>query len=298
MSLLAIAKNKIRPVYHGLKPKNQYQKLMHWVNQSRGLSLLEKLNNLAINYHRHYENLNFNPHTNGEYNLLKAISTSGVLGRDEYIFDVGANIGEWSIFTSHCFPKSQVFAFEPVPKTFNLLRENTNSLSNVHCFNLGFSSEPKLATIHVNDELSFLATLSPGVVHQQGFVTVPHEIKLETLERFALSNNINQIGFLKIDVEGHELNVLRGINPFTKTSSINLAIRIIQFEYSQNFIEERIFLKDLYDFFDSKSMILGKIYPKFVDFRDYNYGKENFLHANFLAIHKNDSELKKLVSKF
>jgi hypothetical protein len=73
-------------------------------------------------------------------------------------------------------------------------------------------------------------------------------------------------------------------------------IRAVQFEYGYINITSKILLCDYYDFFKSYGYIVGKIYPKSVEFRDYAFKHEDFIGPNFLAIHREDLELIKLVS--
>ncbi len=88
---------------------------------------------------------------------------------------------------------------------------------------------------------------------------------------------------MKVDVEGHELEVLKGgRNLFIKGQ-----VKIIQFEYGACNIDARVFLKDIFDFFKGMNYFFFKIYPKYVKFiKQYKERLENFLYQNWLIIKK------------
>ena len=59
------------------------------------------------------------------------------------VLDTGANIGLFTLFVLQCCPTASVHAFEPAPKTFDLLRSNTCSYEKVEINNCGLGSQVK-----------------------------------------------------------------------------------------------------------------------------------------------------------
>jgi FkbM family methyltransferase len=118
--------------------------------------------------------------------------------------DAGANRGIWAHVLARVCPK--VYAFEPNPKLFAVLR--AAAPRNVECFAYGLSDADGEARLMVPGEgVRFSnqgATLNPAKVEGQAF----RETLVETRRLDALS--LDPVGFIKIDVEGHELSVLRG----------------------------------------------------------------------------------------
>jgi hypothetical protein len=96
---------------------------------------------------------------------------------------------------------------------------------------------------------------------------------------YAREAGIERIDFLKIDVEGMEERVLRGFSGMFDRQAID----VVQFEYGRVNILNRFLLRDAYEFFTACGFVVGKIYPSYVDFRDYALGDEDFLGPNFLA---------------
>lgn len=110
-------------------------------------------------------------------------------------------------------------------------------------------------------------------------------VSLKTLDGYCEEKNIQAVDFLKIDVEGHELEVLRGAERMLKGGRIG----IIQFEYGGCNIDSRVFLKDLFDAFMGLPYEFYKIHPReLLHVGKYCQKFENFEYSNWLAIQKRD----------
>lgn len=118
--------------------------------------------------------------------------------------DAGANRGVWAHVLAELCPK--VYAYEPNPKLFGILKAGAKS--NVECFPYGLSDEDGAGELMVPGEDGHYsnqgATLNPAKVEGQPFKTT----RVETKRLDALK--LDPIGFIKIDVEGHEMAVIRG----------------------------------------------------------------------------------------
>ena len=134
--------------------------------------------------------------------------------KNKLIFDVGANMGHKSLIFSKLAKK--VVAFEPSKKLFGFLQQRFKN-SNITLFNyaLGSSvSESKIYVVENNEAYNSLnkkhietTTSNRGIATLE---TVKRQIvKVETLENFIQKFKIPK--YIKIDVEGFELEVLRGL---------------------------------------------------------------------------------------
>jgi FkbM family methyltransferase len=118
--------------------------------------------------------------------------------------DIGANIGNHSLFFSTYYRK--VLAFEPNPKTFKLLALNSSLAKNIHPHEVGLSSEERLASIsfpRFNFGAASIASTGHGEMDTDSF-----NVQLRTLDSIDLGSE--RVNLIKIDVEGHELQVLQG----------------------------------------------------------------------------------------
>ncbi|NOS96632.1 MAG: FkbM family methyltransferase [Methylotenera sp.] len=114
--------------------------------------------------------------------------------------DIGANIGNHSLFFSDYFKK--IYSFEPNKNTFKLLSFNANLVNNIECFNYGLSDKDSSSTM-VFDKKNIGGAKLASDLSSDAVV-----VNLKTLDS---SNSFEErVYLLKIDVEGHELEVLKG----------------------------------------------------------------------------------------
>jgi len=109
-------------------------------------------------------------------------------------------------------------------------------------------------------------------------------VDLDTIDSYCNRGGISHIDYLKVDVEGHDLNVLLGAQ-----SMLNQGlIRYIQFEYSSGWIDNRFYLFDAYNFLQDFAYKLYKITSNgCIILDEYSEIEENFRLKNFLATREN-----------
>ncbi|MFC1843567.1 FkbM family methyltransferase [Thermodesulfobacteriota bacterium] len=245
-----------------------------------GLDLLFiAYNNLGI--------LKFENHIiSGEHFLVTKVlkKNLGIITRP-VIFDVGANVGNYSIILKKEFHQAHIYAFEPNEKTFEQLKTNVENSSTIKCINAGLGTEEKTETIYTysDDLLSSHASIYDDVFrtfHKRSDI-VEIEFQMTTLDLFCEREKIQCIDFLKIDTEGNELNVLKGATKMLSEGNI----KIIQFEFGECDVFSRVFLKDFYTIlFDYNIYRLDtdRLIPLF----EYNVINEIFHFQNFIAVRK------------
>ena len=126
--------------------------------------------------------------------------------KGDVCLDIGANIGNHSIYYAKICHASKIFAFEPVQSTFATLQKNIkiNHLENcIEARNFGLSDRMKSASIVHFDEKNIGST---QLSENNG-----GDLKLASLDDMTFSCNID---FVKIDVEGMEYDLLRGAKQF------------------------------------------------------------------------------------
>jgi len=120
------------------------------------------------------------------------------------VLDIGANIGNHSLYFSSLF--SKVYAFEPHPKTYKLLEFNCCDL-NIDTFNFGLSSEDTTVKFDVDPTNMGHAFIIDGELNKN--ISSHMEIEVKKLDDLTEIDRTN-ISLIKIDVEGHELQALKG----------------------------------------------------------------------------------------
>jgi FkbM family methyltransferase len=129
----------------------------------------------------------------------------------EIVLDVGANQGLYSVLASKLVgPRGHVYSFEPSPRERRALGLNLllNLCRNVSVEGVALGREEGSVDLYVVQgyERGCNSLRPPGADSETSPVRVP----LETLDGWALKKQIHGVGFMKIDVEGGELDVLRG----------------------------------------------------------------------------------------
>lgn len=123
--------------------------------------------------------------------------------------DIGANMGVFSLMMGKMAPRVTIHAFEPVPDTFQRLETNIrkNSLKNVHCHRFALSDTEGKATMAIHPESAGRnrLELSRPRTDKQSV-----NVRSTTIDKFCQNMGIEELCFVKIDVEGAEPRVLAG----------------------------------------------------------------------------------------
>lgn len=263
-----------------LKAKRLFKKNTH-------NKLFKALAGFGRALNRMYENRNHDLYSNGELTVLKKLSKLN----PSVIIDGGANIGGYSLVTNQLMPNALIYSFEPVKSTFEKLKENVKGFNNIipiekGLYNKNCTKEINIFTSDTHSSLFDIQGLSYKPIQKQ-------TIALIKGDDFIDNYKISEIDLLKIDVEGAEYDVLQGFEKHIQ----NGKIKMIQLEYGYINITTKKLLIDYYNFFESKGYIIGKIFPKSVEFRKYEFKYEDFLGPNFIAVKKTEIELINLLMR-
>lgn len=235
----------------------------------------KKLNKLSL-YGMNYGVASGYADYSGELSIINYVKKN--LKSEAVIFDVGANIGDWSKFIINEYKEInyQLHIFEPSLNAFEKLKQNILKSDNTFFYNLGFGDVKGDVEIHYDSE----AQGSASVFNKDSKFS--EKINIDTIDTFCANNQIDRIDFLKMDVQGYEYNILLGAIKLLK----NNKIQFIQFEFDEPNVENRIFFKDFWELLSEKYDIYHSLYNGLVRIEKYNYGMENFLCMNYLAILK------------
>jgi FkbM family methyltransferase len=121
----------------------------------------------------------------------------------DVVVDIGAHIGVFSIFAATCAKGVRVYSYEPFLQNFNLLKHNIalNRLDNIKPFSAAIASTREKRRLSVDTRDSVAHTLIPSGQHSI-------EVDCLTLRDIFEANDIEMCGFLKMDCEGAEYEIL------------------------------------------------------------------------------------------
>lgn len=213
-----------------------------------------------------------------ESRLIKRLGPH--LESEQFILDIGANVGtyasKWLEYTNN------IIAFEPGKVAFNSLNQKYKDKIKVE--NIAIGEEEGELALFTESKDSKLNSLYPRKNKNHNWANFA-KVKVDTLDNYCKANKIESIYFLKIDVEGHELEVLKG------ASSTLLKLKYIQFEFGGAHLDSGHHFREFFDLlsphFQLNFILKDGLYP----IKEYHEKLENFRGNNFLAVAKNTTFL-------
>jgi len=194
------------------------------------------------------------------------------------IFDVGANVGQTLNGLVKYFPNASIYCFEPVQSSFTELTKNYGAHSNVAFSRTALGKEVGTSHIdlHENSELNTLVINQPRVNDLTG---VKESIFIDTINNFCSSQNIPSIDILKMDVQGWEMEVLKGASSLILNENIRCIFAEVGFRKADNDMQQ---FSELNDFLVENGFWLCGFYDCF----RWGPNKEYFGFANALYINR------------
>ena len=207
-----------------------------------------------------------------------------MIGHPPDVFiDVGANKG---IYTSELLarlPNIECHLFEPSPHNLALLEDLFGQRDNVEIAPIALSDVAGSGTLFADEPGSGLASLTK---RQLEFLDMQmnHEdqVQIQRFDEYWLADRGGPIDYVKIDVEGHELDVLKGFGDLLSQT------RLVQFEFGGTNIDTRTFFQDFWNLFSQAGFALYRLSPLGpIAIKVYDVDLESFVCTNYIAVNTN-----------
>lgn len=157
------------------------------------------------------------------YSILQDILPSNGI-----FLEAGAFNGKDTLVLAQHFPNATIHAFEPLPEIYAELQKNTQPISRIKTYPVALSNHTGTATFHIASHPK-----RPGKICQAGTLLEPFErlahspitylgttqVPTITLDEWATRTPITQIDFMWLDLQGHELAVLKAGSHLLKTTT-------------------------------------------------------------------------------
>ena len=208
---------------------------------------------------------------NGCLSLLKI--------KPKIFIDIGANKGLYTSFLLNKIDNIECHLFEPSKHNHMILKDLFHKSDQVKINKIGLSNKNSNAKLFSDKRGSGLSSLTKRRLdHFDINMNIEEEIEIKRFDEYWNSDS-RIIDFVKIDVEGHELDVLDGFGHILEIT------KLIQFEFGGCNIDTRTFFQDFWYFFKNKGFSLYRITPTgILKIRKYLEQDEFFSTTNYIAL--------------
>jgi FkbM family methyltransferase len=185
------------------------------------------------------------------YGFFEANLTNFLLNyikEGDVVFDVGAHVGYYTMLNSSLVGENgQVHSFEPTPRTFQTLKDNTSSKKNTAVNNNAvLDKETEIEFVDYGPKYSAFNSFQKRTSDEMSFLSKPEKIKVKTvsLDKYCQEKNITP-DFIKIDAEGAEYLILEAMVDILKNKKPIVTIEVAgEEEWQENCTKSINFLQN------------------------------------------------------
>jgi FkbM family methyltransferase len=228
-----------------------------------------------------------NPHKNGEYKILEAVIKMS--GEQVVLFDGGANVGDYAReFKRLCerhIKKANLILIEPFPSTRKVLEDNLGS-ADYKLFEVALGESAKDVDFYFDSDVTNVNG-SNSVYKHYYLNTGKIQVKQDTLDNIASQMGTKNIDMMKLDIEGSELNALKGATTLLSSRRI----KYIQLEYNQTWLKGNSSIEGILDLCQKFGYRLFRVSQKgLISIPSYHYILDDFVYSNLFLV-SNDIDL-------
>lgn len=223
------------------------------------------------------------PSTSGERGVLEMLKGRLPLSVTPIVFDVGANVGDYAMLAADVLGFGMsLHCFEPSTSAFAELRRRIGPQTHdtfAHPF--GLSDASRTAPLHTDALGSGMASVHPRrLAHFGRALAVEERATFRRLDDVCRELGVSRIDLLKLDVEGHELAVLRGTGDMLTSGAIGM----IQWEMGGCNLDSRTTFQDLWYALHERYDIARVVVDGLVPMPRYREQDEVYVCSNFVAV--------------
>lgn len=199
--------------------------------------------------------------------------------KNPIVLDIGANIGTYSEAILKVSPQATIFAFEPSSVARTQLDKKFAGNNSVEIVSFALGRAQQTLTLWSDTAGGILASLTKRKLDHFGIdFNHSESVEVTTLDSWANTTNVLP-NLIKIDVEGHELDVLKG-----GLETLALA-QVVQFEFGGCNIDTRTFFQDFWYLFTEAGFAVYRISEAGpIRISHYSETEECFRTTNYLAV--------------
>jgi FkbM family methyltransferase len=215
----------------------------------------------------------------GEIGALDFVLGVADASRPFVLFDVGANDGEYLQAALRRIHRDlRAFSFEPQSASFDRLRAQFGSDPRIHLRQTALGSE--IGSV----ELFFGHGESTSSLHrsQASAMERSETVQIATVDRVRAEEGVEMIDLLKIDTEGHEMDVLLGAAESLREDRVFA----IQVEFGETFLPTKYHFCDIYDLLSVRYRIYRILRHGLFELDHYTADLEIYKLTNYLCIHR------------
>lgn len=204
------------------------------------------------------------------YDLMRIKGTRSL----DTVFDVGANRGQTLEALLRFAPAAAIHSFEPGSEVFEVLQRTHGGRRNVHLHRmaLGSKREQRSMLIRDNSELNTLVSSSEGIDASKAEL-----IEISTVDEITALRNISHLDLLKMDVQGWEMEVIRGASDLIANHNVMFVLAEVTFSAREAEMQQ---FDEFHDCMERNEFTLCGFY----DLMRYGPRKEFVLFANALYV--------------
>jgi FkbM family methyltransferase len=203
------------------------------------------------------------------------------------VIDAGANVGSWTTeFRKHSIGAGRIYAFEPQPEAAAKIR----ALQVKECEVLEMALGRQAGTLAFysscpTDTMGSLYERHDTYAAKRQQLRV--DVKVVTLDDFVADRCIERIDFMKMDLEGAELEALAGADRCMTTG----ALRAFSFEFGISDVNSRVFFRDFFDLLSGRRYAIFRVTPagRLIRVAEYSEDLEIFARTTAYFARRIDS---------